>query len=125
MDRRRFGKEETNRPLLSSSSILIFSSFLIGLASGNSLPDHMGRLVFLSGLIGLIAYLALGLVAWRQRCRAAERANLLATSQLEQRLNRHAMPSGPMPSRRLRRHLSEEEEQYLPVVSTSRIGFGH
>jgi len=108
-------------PLLSHSSILIFSGFLIGLASAHSLAHRMSRIVLLAGIAGLIAYFALGLVAQKRQQRSTKAALRKATSHLEQQLERHNPRTLPALARRSRPHLSEEEEQYLTVVSTSRI----
>ena len=112
---------DRTRPLISPSSILILSGFLIGVASGHSLPTSSGQTVFFAGLIGVISYLGLSVAANRQHRRAQERANRVARSRLEQRLDRHNPRQLLKLNRRPRRRLSEMEEQYLPVVSTSRI----
>jgi len=113
---------EQRGALISHSSILIFSGFLIGLASGHSLPGESERLVFFAGLVGLIAYLGLGVAARHQRKLANERASRAARSRLEQRLDRHNPRELWKVSDRPSTRLSEEEEQYLTVVSTSRVG---
>ena len=121
MENNKNDDAQQSEALLSHSSILIFSGFLVGLGSSLSLSTAMSRQVLLSGLVGMIAYFALGLLATKRRERDSKAAHRLATSRLEKRLDRHNPRSAPALTRTNRPFLSEEEEQYLTVVRSSRI----
>ena len=77
------------KPLLTNNTILILSGFLIGIGSGQKIQSEFGTLVFLTGIVGLIAYIALTVVVQRRKQRVAKRAIQEATCQLERRMDRH------------------------------------
>lgn len=76
------------RPLVSITSILIFSAFLIGMAVGNVLGTELEPYVLLCGLSGFLAFIGLELAAFRRKMQAIEDGK----RHMENRLERHVMP---------------------------------
>jgi hypothetical protein len=73
------------RPLISSTTILILSGYLVGLTVGSSSADSWASDVLACGLAGFLAFVALQLVAERKIEDAVRRER----AQLTARLNRH------------------------------------
>lgn len=76
------------RHLVSITSILIFSAFLIGMAVGNVLGTELEPYVLLCGLSGFLAFIGLELAAFRRKMQAIEDGK----RHMENRLERHVMP---------------------------------
>jgi hypothetical protein len=77
------------RPLVSNSSTLVFSVFLLAAAAVEFAADDLGFYVLACGLIGLLGYLVLEAARGRRLKRAAE---------ADRRLNRHlTTPIAPLP----------------------------
>ena len=78
-----------SKPLLSHSTILILSAFLIGLLVNHVLPVEFELYLYCGGTVGLLAYLALDIAADRRR----EQEEILAQEQVERnfdsKMNRH------------------------------------
>lgn len=73
--------------ILSTSSILILSGFLVGLTVGCEIGDDLSPFVLASGLAGFVAYLGLDVVATRRR----EEMVAAEQRQMEQRLDKHVL----------------------------------
>ncbi len=82
-------ESEPTRPLVSVTSLLILSGFLIGVAVGQGVADDLSPYVLSTGLAGVLAYLGFDCAATRRR----ERALLREQQQLMSRLNRHVVHS--------------------------------
>lgn len=78
-------QQPESAPLVSATSILIFSVFLIGVTIGRNAGGEMSPYVLSSGLSGMLAFMALDLVRTRRR----ERKLLRERRELIARLNRH------------------------------------
>jgi hypothetical protein len=76
-----------HRPLLSTTTILILSGFLIGLAVGNQLGAEVSPYLMGGGLAGLLTFIALDL-ANRQRSEAAVEES---QREMERRLDKHLL----------------------------------
>lgn len=79
----------STRPLVSVTSLLILSGFLIGVAVGQGVADELSPYVLSSGLAGVLAYLGFDVAASRRR----ERALLREQQQFITRLSRHVVHS--------------------------------
>lgn len=102
---------DESRPLLSHSSILIFSGVLIGMVASQVVQARWEPFVYLAGLFGLVAWFALGHLARIREQRRASSATRQAASRLASRLDRHTLrfqASGP----------------HSPLANGTRIG-GH
>lgn len=92
---RKQRKRKRQNVLLSRSTILILSGILIGWGMGYSATPDAQRYGFMTGIIGLIAFVGLDSHARRQEQKATQRAIERAASVLEDRLGRH-IPSPPV-----------------------------
>jgi hypothetical protein len=73
------------QPLLSHSSILILSVFLIGFVSGQTLEPDVRLYSFLAGWVGVAIYFAADILRERSR----RKAQRLAARNLSNRVDRH------------------------------------
>ena len=73
--------------LLSTSTILILSGFLIGLTVGRTVGEDLSPYVLASGLAGFMAYLGLDAAASRRE----EEGQSRDKEQMESRLDKHVM----------------------------------
>lgn len=109
-------KSKSPGPLLSHSTILILSAFLIGVAAGKAPNPQVEIYLYLTGIFGVVAYLGLGHIARRRKERTEQRRQKKAAQQLEIRVSRHV----PRPSRSADHRESapsvDTDRQYLPVV---------
>ena len=115
-------KNTRSRPVLSRSSILILSGFLIGNVWGQ--PLHSLRaLALLAGLAGIIAHFALGEVRRRSRLRKAERATQEAKQMLAGRIHRHIPRIATARRKQLFCTPHQLPQQYLTVVRAGRMPY--
>jgi len=81
--------DEPERPLLSHSSVLVLSAFLIGVVVHHAAPPQLEPLLFGAGAVGLFAYLWLDIAAARRRERDEELAQEKIERRFESQVNRH------------------------------------
>ena len=74
-----------DKPLISVTSVLILSAFLIGMAVGNVLAAELEPYVLTCGLGGLLAFLGLEMAGLRRKLAQVE----VEKRHLETRLDRH------------------------------------
>lgn len=79
--------KRTESYLISVTSILILSAFLIGMAIGNNLGTELEPYILACGLSGLLAFIGLELAAYGRRVQAIEDEK----RHIECRLQRHVM----------------------------------
>lgn len=101
-------RDRLRQSLLSQTSILILSAFLIGLAAQNVLPPRMGVYLFFGGAMGLFAYLGLDIVSHRRRHRETEAAQQAIESKLQNHLSRHQSPQTGVPPGRAPRTVDRD-----------------
>ena len=77
------------KPLLSRSTILILSGFLIGIVSQQFVDADLKIYVLSAGVFGLVAFIGLEAVASRLNARATQKASKKAEAALVERVNRH------------------------------------
>lgn len=106
-------------PLLSHSSILILSGFLIGVFSQNVFGPEIAIYVLLAGAAGMSAYFGLGLLARRQRRQTAVLEIENATLKLASRIDRHVPRRASVHLRRTFAGTPHCDEQYVTVVRHS------
>jgi hypothetical protein len=109
-------RRASDKPLLSHSSILILSGFLIGMVSRNAVRPGDEMLVYAAGVVGLVSYLGLGLLARARKQRATNHEFEQASTRLEKRINRHVARSGPIKAGPKTPKLPRSDRQYLTVV---------
>jgi|SRR6516165_9970038 hypothetical protein len=102
--------------VISRSAILILSGILLGTALAQGDLGGISFYRFVAGVVGLIAFYALDVVAQGQRSRIVRSKLAAADSFLEGRLRRHVPASDAAPSSRTRRTIGESS--YLPVAGT-------
>lgn len=113
----RHGHEHSERPLVSRSSILILSAFLIGAATSQFVSGSLNFPVLAAGAIGLLAFASVECRRESKRRRASQAAIEEAVNELESRFTRHvAHLSKAHPHGRTLRS-RRNEDQYLTVVS--------
>ena len=108
-----------SKPLLSHSTILILSAFLVGIAAGKAPNAQIEVMLYLTSICGVIAYFSLGRLANKRRRRAEQREQEQAAQQLEVRVGRH-IPQPPQASDRTRgeRPKLDVDRQCQPVGSS-------
>ena len=112
-------KQASEKPLLSHSSILIFSGFLIGMVSRNAVRPGDEMLVYGAGVVGLVSYFGLGLLARARKQRATNHDFQQASTRLEKRINRHVARGGPIKAGPMAPKLPRSDRQYLTVVRSN------
>jgi hypothetical protein len=73
--------------IISVSTVLILSAFLIGLAVGNVIGTELEPYVLACGLAGMLAFLGLELAAYHRKVLAIEEEK----QRMEERLARHVL----------------------------------
>ena len=119
MQTSRPGRHSGEQALLSHSTILILSGYLIGAGSVTASAPGVGETALAAGLCGLIGYISMKIAARRRARRRAEAAISHATRSLEMRLHRHIPRPALLGRRRLRRRERTSPAQYLAVVRRS------
>ncbi|WP_417392768.1 hypothetical protein [Gimesia sp.] len=97
--RKRSAAETGTRPLLSHTSILIISIFVLGMATGTTSSIPADSTYLMMGVFGLISYFGLGTLA-------ATRERKLRKQEMEQK--EEALEG------RLERHLSKDSQSNIP-----------
>lgn len=77
--------EPETAPVVSATSILIFSVFLIGITIGQGIGEELSPYVLSCGLAGMLAFMGLDLAQTRRR----ERELLRERREMVARFNRH------------------------------------
>ena len=77
------------RPLVSNSSILLFSAFLAGLAFGQALPNVTQYHAVTASAAGVVAYIGLWYTTRVNEHRHAARVNRKLARKLERKLGQH------------------------------------
>lgn len=80
---------QADRPLLSESTILILSGFLIGSVMRNFVEQRLEHNVLVAGMVGLVAYVALAYGSYYRKRRQQKIALKRASADLEKRFERH------------------------------------
>ena len=112
-------KSALSKPLLSHSTILILSAFLVGIAAGKAPNAQVEVMLYLTSICGVIAYFVLGRVANKRRRLAEQRQQEQAAQQLAIRVGRHI----PQPRQTSDRSMTERagielDQQCQPVGSS-------
>ena len=81
--------------LLSRSTILILSGFLIGMGFGQGFALPARTYALCAGGVGLAAYLAFEQLSRRQQTKAVKRARQRASRVIERRMQRHIITDIP------------------------------
>ncbi len=123
--RKRASTQTDKHPLLSHTSILIISIFVLGMATGeiSSLPADSTYLMM--GVFGLISYFGLGALASSRERKRNQQVMEQKEEALEGRLERHLVSQDNMsnsPQRVASSH-SEQSSQYQTVNKS--LGFEH
>lgn len=114
--RTRAVDDSQQRPLLSHSSVLVLSAFLIGVVVHHAAPAALEPFLFGGGAVGLFAYLGLDIAAARRRERAEELAQERIERRFETQVNRHLPRKNRIRSSRPRFSSAAEWEHYVNVV---------
>src|SRR6266478_4768710 len=112
---RLVGQQQPARQVISRSAILILSGVLIGTAVSQGNLAGVSLYGFCAGIIGMISFFALDLVAQKRQTRIIRKRLAVADSTLTTRLRRHVSPETAKPTQR-RRPLPVGEASYLPVM---------
>ena len=111
MSAARRPKPTDERPLISTSSILILSGFLIGVTVGKIVAEDLSPYVLACGLSGFLAYIALDIAATRRE----EEAAAEEIRHVHGRLDRH-VSSINTPGAAPQSLASRLEEENLPSL---------
>ncbi len=104
------------KPLLSHSTILILSAFLIGVTAGKASSLQIELMIYLTGSVGLIAYFLLGQLARRRKQKTERLATRQAVTELESRVDRHITRSAADNPHRTSNTATETNRQPLTAV---------
>ena len=104
--------------LLSHSTILILSGFLIGMASSNITQPGSQFYVYCIGLFGIVSYFALGHVAKSRHEKSAQMAADKAASRMEGRLDRHVSNDLEIRSSHAASRKTNHGSQYMTVTKS-------
>ena len=105
----------SSRQVVSRSAILILSGVLIGTTIGQGGLAGLAVYRFFAGVIGLISYLGLELVAHGRRKRVLRKTLAVVDSTLKSRLSRHVSSHPPRAPKRKQLNFCDESS-YLPVT---------
>ncbi len=81
--------QPTERPLVSGTSILLFSAFLAGTVFGQAMPTAVQFHALTAAAAGALAYIALWYTHLVQTQRAASQASEKVSRRLERKLGKH------------------------------------
>ncbi len=107
----------TTSPLLSHTTILILSIFLIGFVSGQSLRPDVRLYGFGAGAAGMFIYFLLDVLEDRRKRKKRRRA----ASKLSNRLDKHVPRRSPTRWMHANVQQTHAEGQYLPVAFSSKM----
>lgn len=115
--RKRAATQSDKRPVLSHTSILIISIFVLGMATGeiSSLPADSTYLMM--GVFGLISYFGLGALASSRERKRNQQVMEQKEEALEGRLERHLVSQDNLtnPPQRVASANSDQSSQYQTV----------
>ena len=111
-------KQKNRKPLITHSTVLILSGFLIGMVFRRMVDPSIEVYVFAAGLIGVFCYLGLDWLARRRQQQAAQLELERTNHELERRINRHIPHEVPVRSSRPSSVQSGTENQYLTIVNS-------
>lgn len=111
-------KRGSQGSVVSHSSILILSAFLIGIAAGKAPNPALQMCMFMAGVIGFISYFGLGFLAQQRQAGAASRKQKRAAKKLELRMDRHIPRAVPLGESRRDGQAADVERQLVPAVGS-------
>ena len=82
-------KRNSQGSVVSHSSILIISAFLIGIAAGKTSNPTYQMCLFMLGAFGFVSYFGLGYLAQQRQAVVVSRKKKRAAKKLELRMDRH------------------------------------
>ena len=109
----------SSKPLLSHSTILILSAFLVGIAAGKAPNAQVEVMLYLTSIFGVIAYFGLGRVANKRRQLAEQRQQEQAAKQLAIRVGRHIPQHRQTPDRSMNDQPTVDADRQCQPVGSS------
>ena len=109
-------KRDSKGAVVSHSSILIISAFLIGSAAGKAPNPTMQTCLFMMGVFGFVSYFGLGHLAKKRQVGAASRKQQRAVKKLELRVDRHVARSSVIDESRSDGPTADADCQLVPAV---------
>jgi hypothetical protein len=109
-------KRDSKGAVVSHSSILIISAFLIGSAAGKAPNPTMQMYLFMLGVFGFVSYFGLGHVANRRQAGAVSRKQQRAAKKLELRVDRHVARSTSTDESPIDEQTADADCQLVPAV---------
>lgn len=119
---RTMPERQPSRSLLSTTSIIILSGFLIGTTLVRGMKPQIEPVTMYAGCVGLVAWIGLRFATRRHRDHVRRRAVQQATLRLERRIDRHIAHQPPICRYCRRRVRQGVETQYLTVVNSRHWG---
>jgi len=111
------GKGSDAKPLISQSTILILSGFLIGSIFREYAEPRLGRNILFAGMVGLVAYIGLVFGTYSHRARKRLAAQQQASSDLEHRIERHISESSTPAVADLESRVQHQVEEVRKSIS--------
>ena len=109
-------KRESQRSVVSHSSILIISAFLIGIAAGRASNPTIQMCLFMLGAFGFVSYFGLGYLAQQRQAGADSRKLKRAARKLELRMDRHVPRPAAHGESRIVGEAADASGQLVPTV---------
>jgi membrane protein DedA with SNARE-associated domain len=101
------------------NTILILSGYLLGTTVAHVSSPMLEGGALAAGLIGMLAYAVLAVVARKKRVQSARLAIQRATVHIERRMDQHVRIASARLMLRLHAAQSWSHEQYMPVVRSA------
>jgi len=116
--RKRSSTKTDARPLLSHTSILIISAFILGMATGKISSVPADSTFLMMGVFGVISYFGLGSIAEKREQKRRQQILEQKEEALEGRLERHLTP-GPQsdPPQRVASAGARPNNHFQPATS--------
>lgn len=116
---RTLSTQKLNTSILSQSTILILSGYLVGIAASQTTSIAMQFSIHAAGMTGFVAYIALRYLTHQQQILRHEKRQK-AEFDLELRFDRHVPRFRPRRQQQTRRNHHDDYRQYLTVTTSNR-----
>ena len=111
--------QKSKSPLVSRSTILILSGFLIGSVFRDYAETRLERNILFAGLIGIVAYIGLVFGTQSHSRRKQRVANDKATSEMDDRIERHIGEAGLTSAHEIECRVQKQVEELSDTLTKS------
>ena len=111
--------QKRKSPLVSQSTILILSGFLIGSVFRDYTETRLERNILFAGLVGIVAYIGLVFGAYSHGRRKRRVAMEKATSEMDNRIERHISDAPATPAHEIECRVQRQVEELSDELAGS------